>query len=253
MFCLAPNSRNTVPHRATSHHTVPYQGKDHHEGEHLAPRDEVDANSSSNNGVLQRSQQPVPNDNKLATAERGQKGIEMNVVTKNFSRFKSHKLKRCRGSLISIHRSSMSVGTKPSKHADKRSKQQQRQQEKISTQTPLQLIGNPLAHPPMMKKSVPASHATRSRSDMGRSPYNPEKIRANTPGVSSPVPPIFCHFSDSRYGRPLASYSADATGASGGDWPSESTTMAAVVEGSVSRAARIRVQRGRVWGEGIGG
>lgn len=59
------------------------------------------------------------------------------------------------------------------------------------------------------------------------------KTRSNQPGVSSPVPPIFCHFSDVRYGRPAASTSADAIGAFGVEWPSASTTMAAVVEGIV--------------------
>lgn len=53
-------------------------------------------------------------------------------------------------------------------------------------------------HPPMIKNSVPASHATRSRSEAGRSPYNPVRTRSTSPGRSSPIPPIFCHFSDAR-------------------------------------------------------
>lgn len=92
------------------------------------------------------------------------------------------------------------------------------------------------SHPPMMKNSVPASHATRSRSAEGRSPYKPVKTRSNQPAAScppAPGPSILFHGSDARYGRPAASTSAETDASSVPGSPLASTTMAAVVEGSV--------------------
>lgn len=66
------------------------------------------------------------------------------------------------------------------------------------------------SHPPIIKNSVPASHATRRRSSVGRFPYNPVNTRSNNPCFSScPGAPIFCHFSEARYCLPEASTSAD--------------------------------------------
>lgn len=90
------------------------------------------------------------------------------------------------------------------------------------------------SHPPMIQNSVPASHATRNISEAGRSPYKLVKTRVIKPGLtSSPVPPIFCHFSDARYGRPAASTSAETRGALGAECSPASKTMEAVAEGSV--------------------
>lgn len=76
-----------------------------------------------------------------------------------------------------------------------RKNSKQNHQTKAEVLTFLRLfIAFRIPHPPMMKKSVPDSHATRNRSDAGRSPYSHANARSSNPaaGARPPETPTAC-------------------------------------------------------------
>lgn len=88
----------------------------------------------------------------------------------------------------------------------------------------------------MMKNSVPDSHATRNRSEAGRSPYSHAKIRSSNPaGALATKPPMVC--CPCPYGGSPPQSTPNGVASASDGWRRSSSTGAAVASAVGKRAA----------------